>query len=499
MSGVLLTRRPNGTPDRPGSGPAADAAKGGNGMGITGNGEIAAAGGRGSGTARAAGVLGTGPRGAGGRRTSRAWEGGEVSHPRQIAAAGVGNAAESYDWYAYSFLVTIFSARLFPHGAGAYAPLLWSLAVFAVGFFVRPLGGLLLGSFADRHGRRAALMVTVLMMGAGSLLMAVVPTYRTAGPAAPALLVVARIVQGLSLGGEYAASSTYLVESAPPGRRGLYSSLQYVSITVGQLAASGFAVLLTTFLSGDQLASWGWRMVFLLGALLSFSGFWLRRSAAETRPGAPSGPVSTGVPAPDRPRVFEALIRYPKQSLLIAGATMGGTVAYYTWTAYLSTYAQVSGGISTTTALRVSSVSLVFFALLQPLMGTLSDRIGRRPLLLGFSGAMAVLSVPLLGLAARGPWSMLAASLTAMVALSAGTAVMQALNVELFPRHVRVAGIGFPYSVSVALFGGTAPYVATWLRSVGHAPWFGWWMVLLCTVSLAVFTRIPETAHRPLP
>ncbi|UQA91586.1 MFS transporter [Streptomyces halobius] len=414
-----------------------------------------------------------------------------ASRLRQLAAASVGNAVEWYDWYAYSFLAVYFADQVFPKGTGnSMVPLLSSFAVFAVGFFMRPVGGLLMGAIADRRGRRAALTLTILLMGAGSLLVALTPTYATAGVLAPLVLVIARLVQGLSVGGEFAASTTFLVESAGPGRRGLYSSFQYVSTTIGQLLASGTAALLAALLSDGQMGEWGWRVTFLVGALLSLVGLWVRRGAQETR--------SNEQQAAARPGLFEALRRYPRQSLLICGITAGGTLAYYTWTTYLPTFAQVNVGFDKGDSLIVGTLSLAFFALLQPLGGMLSDRIGRKPLLLGFALGFAVLVVPLLHLVTDAFVSLLLVQCAGMVLLTGYTAVAAAVNAEVFPARVRAAGIGFPYSLTVALFGGTAPYVGTWFKQAGHAGLFPWYVAVLCLVSFCVYLTLPETARQKL-
>ncbi|GAA3715711.1 MFS transporter [Streptomyces tremellae] len=410
---------------------------------------------------------------------------------RQLAAASVGNAAEWYDWYAYSFLAIYFADRVFPKGAGdSLVPLLSAFAVFAVGFFMRPVGGLLMGAVADRRGRRAALTLTILLMGGGSLLVGVTPTYAASGLLAPVVLVVARLVQGLSVGGEFAASTTFLVESAGERRRGLFSSFQYVSTTVGQLVASGIAALLAGNLTEGQMASWGWRVPFLLGAVIALVGFWIRRGAVETR--------SAPEPGTPRPGLFEALRRHPRASLLICGITAGGTIAYYTWTTYLPTYATVNAGVGKGTALTAGTISLAFFAVLQPLGGVLSDRVGRKPPLIAFAVGFAVLAVPLLHLLDGGFWSLLLVQCAGMVLLTGYTAVAAAVNAEVFPARVRAAGIGFPYSLTVALFGGTAPYVGTWFADAGHAGWFPWYVAVLCLVSALVYARLPETAHGTL-
>nr|WP_221335066.1 MFS transporter [Streptomyces sp. EAS-AB2608] len=410
---------------------------------------------------------------------------------KQLVAASVGNAVEWYDWYAYTFLATYIAAAVFPEGTGdSLVPLLSTFAVFAVGFFMRPVGGLLMGAVADRHGRRAALTVTILLMGGSSLLVGLTPTYASVGLLAPVVLVAARLLQGLSVGGEFAASTTFLVESARPGRRGLFSSFQYVSTTAGQLAASGVTTVLVDTLAEPSMDGWGWRVPFWLGGVFSLVGFWIRRGAEETRSAAQRQ-------AP-RPGLFEALRRHPRQSLLIAGITAGGTLAYYTWTSYLPTYAELNAGVAKSDALLASTLSLAFFALLQPLGGLLSDRVGRRPLLLCFGLGFAVLCVPLLHVLRDSFAVLLLVSCAGMVLLTGFTSVSAAVNAEVFPPRVRAAGIGFPYSLTVALFGGTAPYVGTLFKELGHSGLFPWYVAVLCLLSSLVYLRLPETAHREL-
>ncbi|MCF1592944.1 MFS transporter [Streptomyces muensis] len=410
---------------------------------------------------------------------------------RQLLAASVGNAVEWYDWYAYTFLATYIAAEVFPKSAdNSLVPLLSTFAVFAVGFFMRPVGGLLMGAVADRRGRRAALTVTILLMGGSSLLVGLTPTYETAGVLAPVILVLARLLQGLSVGGEFAASTTFLVESAGPGRRGLFSSFQYVSTTAGQLVASGIATLLVDTLSDGQMNGWGWRVPFVLGAVLSLVGFWIRQGAEETR--------SAEQRQAPRPGLLEALRRHPRQSLLICGITAGGTIAYYTWTSYLPTYAELNAGIEKSDALLAGTISLAFFGLLQPLGGLLSDRFGRRPLLLFFGLGFALLTVPLLHALHDSFVTLLLVQCAGMVLLTGFTSISAAVNAEVFPPRVRAAGIGFPYSLTVAMFGGTAPYVGTLFKELGHTDLFPWYVAVLCLGSSLVYLRLPETAHRPL-
>lgn len=410
---------------------------------------------------------------------------------RQLLAASVGNAVEWYDWYAYTFLATFIADQVFPKSAdNSLVPLLSTFAVFAVGFFMRPVGGLLMGAVADRHGRRTALTVTILLMGGSSLLVGLTPTYASVGVLAPVVLVLARLLQGLSVGGEFAASTTFLVESAGPGRRGLFSSFQYVSTTVGQLVASGVATLLVGTLSVGRMDSWGWRVPFVLGAVLSLVGFWIRRGAQETR--------SAEQREAPRPGLFEALRRHPRESLLIGGITAGGTIAYYTWTSYLPTYAELNAGIEKSDALLAGTISLAFFALLQPLGGLLSDRFGRRPLLLFFGLGFALFAVPLLHALRDSFAVLLLVQCAGMVLLTGFTSISAAVNAEIFPPRVRAAGIGFPYSLTVALFGGTAPYVGTLFKELGHSGLFPWYVAVICLLSSLVYLRLPETAHSEL-
>lgn len=410
---------------------------------------------------------------------------------RQVAAASVGNAVEWYDWYVYTFLTPVFASQVFASG-DQVSDVLNTFAIFAVGFFFRPIGGLLIGSLADRWGRKNTLTLTILLMGLGSLIIAATPTHAAAGIWAPVVLVVGRLLSGFSVGGEFAANTTFLIESAPPRRRGLFASFQYVTTTVGQLAASLTATLLALTLTDDQLAGWGWRIAFVIGGLLSLVGLWIRKGAEETRE-APS--------AEERPGLFDAMRLYPRKTLLLCGVTVAGTIAYYTWTTYLPTYAEQNSAVSLDQALLVSTVSLVIFGLAQPLLGTLSDRVGRRPVMIAFAVLFGAGIVPALALVRANSTvvGLLAISAVGMVVVGLWTSVSAAVNAELIPGHVRAAGIGFPYSLTVALFGGTAPYMGTLFTKIGDPGLFGWYVAALCAVSLVVYVRMPETAARPLP
>lgn len=417
------------------------------------------------------------------------------SRVRQLMAASIGNVVEWYDWYAYSFLSVYFAEQVFAKSSNPLVPVLQAFAIFAVGFFMRPLGGLLVGAFADRFGRKAAMTFTIVLMGGGSLLLAVTPTYEAAGVLAPIILTLARLIQGLSVGGEFAAATTFLVESAPQGRRGLFSSFQYVSTTIGQLLASGLAAILASTLVKADMNSYGWRIPFVIGAVISLVGLWIRKGADETS--AVSQEIQEGKTA--RPKMFEFLTHYPTKAAMIVGITVAGTVAYYTWTTFLPTYAQQNVGFDKAESLQVGTISLFFFMLLQPLLGMLSDKIGRRPMLITFGLAFTLLPVPMLGMLSNSFASLLIIQCIGMVFLGCFTSISAAVNSELFPTRVRASGAGFPYSLTVAIFGGTAPLIGTALKDAGNSGLFPWYMSALALVSTLVYIfALKETKDQPL-
>ncbi|MCA2224302.1 MFS transporter [Nonomuraea aurantiaca] len=418
------------------------------------------------------------------------------SRVRQLMAASIGNVVEWYDWYAYTFLATYFAVQIFPKDVdNSLVPLLSTYGIFAVGFFMRPLGGLLVGAFADRFGRKAAMTFTIVLMGAGSLLLGLTPTYEAVGIFAPIILTLARLIQGLSVGGEFAAATTFLVESAPQGRRGLFSSFQYVSTTIGQLLASGLTALLATSLVKADMGSYGWRIPFLVGAVISLVGLWIRKGADETS--AVAEEIQQG--KAERPGLFDFLRYYPKSAALIVGITAAGTVAYYTWTSFLPTYAQITVKFDIAQSLQVSTISLFVFMVLQPLLGMLSDRVGRKPLLITFGLGFLILPVPLLNLLSNSFASLLIVQLIGMVFLGCFTSISAAVNSELFPTRVRAAGAGFPYSLTVAIFGGTAPLIGTALQKAGNVAYFPWYMSALALVSTLVYVfALKETKDQPL-
>jgi MHS family alpha-ketoglutarate permease-like MFS transporter len=414
---------------------------------------------------------------------------------RSIFGGSVGNLVEWYDWYVYSAFALYFAKAFFPP-ASQTAQLLNAAAVFAVGFFMRPVGGWLMGRYADRHGRRAALTASVFLMCFGSLLIALTPSYATIGAAAPVLLVGARLLQGLSVGGEYGASATYLSEMAGRRHRGFYSSFQYVTLIMGQLLALGVLLVLQRTLSNDALLSWGWRIPFAIGALCAVVAFALRRGLEETADfRAPADAAA------DRRRgSLRALLDHPRAVATVVGLTAGGTVAFYTFTTYAQKFLVNTAGWHAADATRVSAASLAVFMFVQPLVGSLSDRIGRRPVLMTFGILGTLGTVPLLTALGATTAAMPNAGLRAFLLLtlallvvSGYTAINAVVKAELFPTEIRALGVGLPYAIAVSLFGGTAEYLALWARSIGHETWFYWYVTACIAASLVVYATMPET------
>jgi MHS family alpha-ketoglutarate permease-like MFS transporter len=406
-----------------------------------------------------------------------------------IFGGSVGNLVEWYDWYVYSAFSLYFARAFFPP-ASQTAQLLSAAAVFAVGFLMRPLGGWLMGRYADRHGRRAALTASVLLMCFGSLLIAVTPGYSRIGVAAPTLLVLARLLQGLSVGGEYGASATYLSEMAGRRRRGFYSSFQYVTLIMGQLLALGVLLVLQRVLTVEQLELWGWRIPFVIGAACAVVALWLRRGLEET---AAFRATSTDGAARRAP--MRALLAHPRAIATVVGLTAGGTVAFYTFTTYAQKFLVNTAGWTKADATRVSAAALFVFMLVQPLVGLVSDRIGRRPVLMTFGVLGTLGTVPMLtalGGTTSQPRAFLLLTL-ALLVISGYTAINAVVKAELFPTEIRALGVGLPYAVAVSVFGGTAEYLALWAKSIGHEPWFYWYVTACIAASLVVYATMPET------
>lgn len=407
---------------------------------------------------------------------------------RSIIGGSIGNLVEWYDWYAYAAFSIYFAQYFFPNSNGT-AQLLNTAGIFAVGFLMRPLGGWLFGSLGDKKGRKVAMTTSVLLMSFGSLMIACLPGFESIGYAAPALLLVARLLQGLSVGGEYGISATYLSEVATEKRRGFYSSFQYVTLIGGQLIALGLQLLLQHFfLSDAELHAWGWRIPFVIGAILSLLAFYLRRNLHETEAfhHAKKSQKKGGI---------RELIKHPRAILTVVGLTLGGTIAFYTYTTYMQKFLINTLGLSKDQSTALSFATLFLFACLQPVFGSLSDRIGRKPLLLffGIGGTLSTVPLMLMLSHANNLWTVFALIMIALIIVSGYTSINAVVKAELFPAEVRALGVGLPYSLTVAIFGGTAEYLALWAKNVGHEQYFYWYVTGCILISLIVYTGMRDT------
>ncbi|QSA96925.1 MFS transporter [Methylococcus sp. EFPC2] len=413
---------------------------------------------------------------------------------RHIVGGSAGNLVEWYDWYVYSAFALYFAPVFFPKG-DTTAQLLNAAAIFAVGFVMRPIGAWLMGVYADRKGRKAGLTLSVSLMCGGSLLIAATPGYADIGVWAPAILVAARLMQGLSVGGEYGASATYLSEMAGRRRRGFYSSFQYVTLISGQLLALALLIGLQACLSEAELESWGWRIPFATGGLLAFVVFWLRRRLAET-------PSFRNAQETDEPKSSGWVLfrHYPRQALLVMALTAGGTLAFYAYTTYMQKFLVNTSGFSREVATRITAAALFLYMLLQPVAGALSDKIGRKPLMAGFGVLGLLFTVPIFSAleTAGDPNLAFLLVLGALAIVTGYTSINAVVKAELFPAHIRALGVALPYSLANTLFGGTAEYAALWFKTEGIERGFYWYVSAMVGLSLIVYLRMRDTGRHSL-
>jgi MFS transporter, MHS family, alpha-ketoglutarate permease len=413
---------------------------------------------------------------------------------KSIIGGSIGNLVEWYDWYAYAAFALYFANSFFPN-ANTTAQLINTAGIFAVGFLMRPIGGYVFGILADKKGRKKAMMVSVLLMSAGSLLIAILPGYNTIGIAAPILLLVARLLQGLSVGGEYGTSATYLSEIAISSRRGFFSSFQYVTLIGGQLIALGIQLLLQyVFLTDEELRSWGWRIPFFIGAILSLVALYLRKNLHE------SEAFEKQSTKKHKEGSMRTLLKYPKAIAIVVGLTLGGTIAFYTYTTYMQKFLVNTVGLSKSQSTLLTFCSLFIFALLQPFFGALSDKIGRKPLLISFGICGTLFTVPLLTALSTTTnlWLAFAILMAALIIVSGYTSINAIVKAELFPVEVRALGVGLPYSLTVAIFGGTAEYIALWTKKMGHETIYYWYVTACISISLLVYLFMSDTKKTSL-
>lgn len=408
---------------------------------------------------------------------------------QSIFRGAIGNLVEWYDWYVYAAFSIYFAKSFFPQG-DLTAQLLNTSAIFAVGFFMRPIGGWLMGTYADRYGRRKALIASVTIMCLGSLMISVTPTYEQIGILAPIALTFARLLQGLSVGGEYASSATYLSEMASENRRGFYSSFQYVTLIAGQLMALLVLLVLQQFLlSEQQLQTWGWRIPFFIGALMALGALFLRLGMQESASFQQQNPQTK-----KKNSGIRALFQYPKEVMIVVGLTMGGTLAFYTYSTYMQKYLVNSVGMSTETSTIITAASLFVFMILQPLVGLLSDKIGRKPLLVFFGMAGSLFTLPILNSLHQvsSPLNAFFLIMLALAIVSGYTAINAIVKAELFPAEIRALGVGLPYALTVSIFGGTAEYIALWFKNIQLEQGFYWYVTACIFLSLLVYIFMPN-------
>ena len=416
---------------------------------------------------------------------------------RSVVASTVGNILEWYEWSAYAVFTPFIAAAMFDSDDPVSA-VLATLGVFAVGFLMRPLGGIVFGRIADRRGRKFVLITTMLIMAAGSFLIAVMPGYAQIGAAASFVLLIVRVAQGFAHGGESATANSYIAEIAPAHRRGLWGSIVFVAIFGGSVLAYTVGGAVTNLFPETAVTDWAWRIPFALGALLALVALWMRRGMIESEVFAAEdatlaeAAADTADPTPALPPALDRR-RVARSIVLVVLMTAGITAAHYTWSSYASTLAITERGMDPQAAYWATVGAQVIALVSLPFWGALSDRIGRRPVLIGFGVLMAVLQYPLMGMITSVGWTLFLASSSALLVVAMAGGLLSAVLSEAFPTTVRTQGIGFAYSISVAVFGGTAPYLNGLFNSLG-LPWLSsGWVILLCGCTIAAVALLPET------
>ncbi|BCU65482.1 MFS transporter [Acinetobacter bouvetii] len=411
---------------------------------------------------------------------------------KSILGGSAGNLVEWYDWYVYAAFTLYFAPKFFPEGDST-VKLLQAAAVFALGFLMRPIGAWIMGIYADRKGRKAGLTVSVSLMCIGSLMIACAPTYDSVGMLAPAILLFARLIQGLSVGGEYGSSATYLTEMAGKNHRGFFSSFQYVTLISGQLLALCVLIILQRTLSEQALGDWGWRIPFFIGALLAIVVFWIRRGLVETQSSKEAQEqAKNGGPKSSALALFT---KYPKQAFTVIMLTAGGTLAFNTFTTYLQKYLVNTSGFEKTTATEITTAAIFIFMLIQPAVGALSDKVGRKPIMIAFGVLGVLFTVPIFNALGGTTDAMTAFFLcmSAMVIVTGYTAINAVVKAELFPPHIRALGVALPYAIANTVFGGTAELVALSFKNAGHENYFFYYITFMIGLSLITYIFMKDT------
>jgi MHS family proline/betaine transporter-like MFS transporter len=411
---------------------------------------------------------------------------------RAVSAAVVGNVLEWYDFAVYGYLATIIAKNFFPAGDDV-AALLATFAAFGVGFVIRPLGGIVIGRIGDVKGRKVALILTILLMAVGTVLIGLIPTYSTIGVLAPILLVAARLMQGFSAGGEWGGSTAFIVEWAPADRRGFYGSFQQCSVVGGLLMGSGVAALLTSILAPAVMDSWGWRIPFLFGGIIGPVGIYMRRNIDET----PAYRRVAAAPANAGGDTTSPFILAARAF----GFTILWTVSFYIFLSYMPTFTQKFAGLSRPAALWSNTAGLLLLMIAIPIMGRLSDRIGRKPLLLACCIAFIILPYPLFSLMLSGASLMTIVLIQLLIGLAIApfSGAGPAAIAEIFPTGTRSTYMSTGYALAVAIFGGFAPFIATWLIATTGSPISPtYYVIAAAIISTVVIIGLRETAREPL-
>lgn len=405
-----------------------------------------------------------------------------------IVGASSGNLVEWFDFYVYAFCAIYFAPAFFPSDDPT-VQLLNTAGVFAAGFLMRPIGGWLFGRIADRHGRKNSMMISVLMMCAGSLVIACLPTYASIGVMAPALLLVARLFQGLSVGGEYGTTATYMSEVALRGQRGFFASFQYVTLIGGQLLAVLVVVILQQVLTEDELRAWGWRIPFVIGAIAAVISLLLRRSLKETSSAETRNDKEAG-------SIAGLFRNHTAAFITVLGYTAGGSLIFYTFTTYMQKYLVNTAGMSAKTASFIMTGALFLYMCMQPLFGMLSDRIGRRNSMLLFGALGTIFTVPILMAlkTVTSPFMAFVLITLALCIVSFYTSISGLVKAEMFPPQVRALGVGLAYAVANAVFGGSAEFVALSLKAAHIENAFYWYVTAMMAIAFLFSLRLPKQA-----
>ncbi|WP_312714251.1 MFS transporter [Corynebacterium flavescens] len=419
---------------------------------------------------------------------------------RSLVAATSGNILEWYEWSAYAVFAPFIAAVMFEPGNQA-AAVLATLGVFAVGFLFRPLGGIVFGWVADRRGRKFVLVVTMLMMGGGSLAIGLMPTHESVGIWAAVILFLIRILQGFAHGGESATSTAYVSEIAPNHRRGMWSSMVHIGIVGGSILAYLIGALLTQFMGEDAVREGAWRIPFLIGAVLALGVLYLRRHMAESEVFEDEVIASASVEegeVPVRERGAEdgssswTKAKIARRAIKLVLFTSGITVAHYTWSSYMSTYA-ISQGMAASDAYWATLGAQAIALCALPLLGLLSDRVGRKPMIVVFAVGTAITAIPFINMVNAPWWTLFVPQALSLLLWAMAASIFAAVQSENFPTALRTRGVGFAYSMSVALFGGTAPYLNQLLVNLDHGWIFGVYIVVLALMTLVASRTMRET------